>query len=263
MTRIATRAPVFFAGHGNPMNAIEDNRWSAGFAGLAEGLEKPRAMLAISAHWYIEGTLVTSNDPQPTIHDFGGFPPALYDVQYPVAGDVELARRVASLLECRDTDLSDDWGCDHGTWSVLVHMLPEADVPVVQVSIDRQLGAAEHLALGRALAPLRDEGVVLLASGNVVHNLRDAFGRWKSGNDETPSWASEFDEAVASAIERRDHDRLAELLDSELGRRAHPTPDHYLPLLYAVGATEPGDAIRTMVEGFDMGSLSMRCVRWG
>ncbi len=258
-----SRMPVLFVGHGSPMNAIEDNRWSRAFRELARGLPRPRAILAISAHWYVEGTFTTGAEQPETIHDFGGFPDDLYRVQYPAPGDPALAARVVRLVGERRASVSAEWGLDHGTWSVLVHLRPVADVPVVQLSIDGRLEPAEHLAIGRALAPLRDEGVLVLGSGNLVHNLRHAFGALHRGETATPGWASEFDLAIARALERHDADHLVGALASDAGRLSHPTPDHYLPILYAAGASAPGDAVRFPIEGFDMASLSMRSVVFG
>jgi 4,5-DOPA dioxygenase extradiol len=250
--------PVLFVGHGNPMNAVEENRWARAFRGLAGLLPRPRAILAVSAHWYVPGTFATSNAHPETIHDFGGFPEALYRVQYPAPGDPALARRAVELVGAERASLSDGWGLDHGTWTVLVHLRPAADVPVVQLSIDGRLPPREHLAIGRALAPLRDEGVLVLGSGNVTHNLRHAFGAWSSGETATPPWAEAFDAGAARALERHDLDHLARALDGEGGRLAHPSPDHYLPLLYVAGAAEAGEPVRFPIEGFDMSSLSMR-----
>jgi len=255
--------PVVFVGHGNPMNALEDNRWSRGFRALGRELPRPRAILAISAHWYVEGTFATSNARPETIHDFGGFPEALYRIHYPAAGDEGLARRAVELVGEHRAALRSDWGLDHGTWSVLVHLRPAADVPVVQLSVDLQLAPAEHLAIGRALRPLREEGVLLLASGNVVHNLRHAFGAWQRGEQGTPEWAHAFDGEVARGLQQRDSDALVRALGSEEGRLSHPTADHYLPLLYAAGAAEEEGAVRFPIEGFDMASLSMRTVVLG
>jgi 4,5-DOPA dioxygenase extradiol len=255
--------PVLFLGHGSPMNAIEDNGWSRAFRALAPALPSPRAILAVSAHWYVAGTFTTGNARPETIHDFGGFPEALYRARYPAPGDPALARRVVGLLGEKRAQVRDDWGLDHGTWSVLVHLRPTADVPVVQLSIDGRLAPREHLALGQALAPLRDEGVLILASGNVTHNLRHAFSAWNRGDTATPPWAASFDADVAQALEQRDPAFLVGALESEAGRLSHPTPDHYLPLLYAAGAGLPGDAVRFPIQGFDMGSLSMRAVQLG
>jgi len=256
--------PVLFAGHGSPLNALADNRWSRGFAALADLAPRPTAVLAVSAHWYGDGTWLTGEARPRTIHDFSGFPPALSDVVYPAPGRPELAAHVRDLLGSDRADLRTDWGLDHGTWSVLTWTYPEADVPVVQLSLDRRLDVRQHFALGRALAPLRDEGVLILASGNVVHNLRDAFGRMRSGNADTPDWARRFDRAVADALAAHDTERLLALWpDTDDGRLAHPSPDHFLPLVYAAAAADDRDAVRFPVEGFDLGSLSMRCVAWG
>jgi 4,5-DOPA dioxygenase extradiol len=217
----------------------------------------------VSAHWYVDGTFTTADERPRTIHDFGGFPDALFHVQYPAPGDPVLARHVVKLVGERRASADTRWGLDHGTWSVLVHLRPAADVPVVQLSIDGRLTPEEHLAVGRALAPLRDEGVLVLGSGNLVHNLRHAFGAWHRGETQTPQWARDFDLAIARALEAHDEDHLARALDSDAGRLSHPTPDHYLPLLYAVGASTHRDTARFPIDGFDMASLSMRSVVFG
>jgi len=255
------RMPVLFVGHGSPMNAIDDNRWSRGFARLADLLPEPRAILSISAHWYVPGTFLTGEERPRTIHDFGGFPPELYQQQYPAPGSVELARRVARLVG-EGASLRTDWGLDHGSWTVLKHLRPGADVPVVQLSIDARLRGAAHLARGRTLAPLREEGVLILGSGNVTHNLRHAFASWQRGETATPSWAHAFDAEVARAAAEHDGKALAGLAETDAGLTSHPTPDHYFPLLYAAGASDPRDQVKFPLEGFDMGSLSMRSVLW-
>ncbi len=259
----AARMPVLFIGHGNPMNAIEDNRWSRAQKALAAGLPRPRAILAVSAHWFVDGLHTTGAEHPETIHDFGGFPEALYRVQYPAPGDPDLARRVVALLGARRASVTGAWGLDHGTWTVLRHLRPEADVPVVQLSLDASLTPAEHLAVGRALAPLRDEGVLILASGNLTHNLRHAFGAWHRGEADTPAWATAFDAGAARALAERDDAWLLGALESEEGRRAHPTPDHWLPLLYVAGAARPGEPVTSLITGFDMSSLSMRSLQVG
>jgi 4,5-DOPA dioxygenase extradiol len=246
------RTPVIFVGHGSPMNAIEDNPWSRGFAALGALVGKPRAILCVSAHWFVPGTFVTGEDQPRTIHDFGGFPDELYQVRYPAPGSAELAYRVGQLTSATPRG---DWGLDHGTWSVLSHTFPKADVPVVQLSIDYRLAPQEHVDLGRKLAPLRDEGVLILGSGNMTHNLRHAFTR-----RDLPAWAEQFDAAAAEACKLRDAPALANLLTTENGRRSHPTPDHYLPLLYVAGAASNDDQVSFPIHGFDLGSLSMRSV---
>ncbi len=257
------RQPVLFVGHGSPMNALEENQWSRGFRSLAALLPKPKAVLAISAHWFVPGLHLTGEPRPETIHDFGGFPEALYRVQYPAPGSPELAQRVVKLLGDRRASVRTDWGLDHGSWSVLVHLRPAADVPVIQLSLDARLAPAEHLALAKALAPLRDEGVLIMASGNVTHDLRHAFSAWHSGDLATPAWASTFDAEVARAAEQRDAAWLQRALSTPEGQRAHPSPDHYLPVLYAVGAAVASEPVRFPVTGFDLSSLSMRAILYG
>ena len=257
------RMPVLFVGHGSPLNAIEDNRWSRAWRALGSGLPRPAGIVSVSAHWYVPGTFLTGNDRPETIHDFGGFPRQLYEVQYPARGDRALADRIAGLLAARRATVRDDWGLDHGTWSVLRHLRPEADVPVVQLSIDRRLPPADHLAIGRALAPLRDQRLLILASGNLTHNLGDAIRHLDEHDRPTPPWAADFDRDVAAAIEQRDRDFLVGAGNTEAGRMAHPTPDHWLPVLYAAGAADDADPVVFPSQGWDAGSLSMRSVRWG
>lgn len=254
--------PVAFVGHGSPMNAIEDNVWSRAFRDLASRLPRPSAVLAVSAHWYTRGTAVTANERPPTIHDFGGFPEPLYQVQYPAKGDPVLAERVVDLIGSDVASTSLDWGLDHGTWSVLLHVWPTADIPVLQLSIDGRVPASRHVEIGRSLSPLRDEDVLIVGSGNIVHNLGDAFGRMRSGDVTTPAWASDFDGAVVRGLEAHDTAALAKLIESPAGRKAHPTPEHYLPLLYAAGAGGD-DPVSFPITGFDLGSLSMRAVIFG
>ena len=260
---MSARMPVLFVGHGSPMNALEDNRWSRGFRALAGLLPEPKAILAVSAHWFVPGTFLTGNERPETIHDFGGFPEPLFEMQYPAPGDVALARRTALLIGPKRASLRNDWGLDHGTWSVLCHLRPKADLPVVQLSIDVRLAPAEHLALGRALGPLRDEGVLILASGNLTHNLRHAMMAARRNDDSTPDWASQFDGEIARALEEHDGKSLAQAIETDAGRLSHPTPDHFLPVLYAAGASDPSDAVRFPISGFDLGSLSMRSVILG
>ena len=256
---LSSRMPVLFIGHGSPMNIIEDNRFSRGFAALREYLPKPRAILVVSAHWFVNGTYITGNTQPKTIHDFSGFPPALYEIGYPALGHVDLARRVRGLLGEEHATLSTDWGFDHGTWSVLRWMFPAADIPVIQLSIDRRLDVVRHHEIGRSLADLRNEGILILGSGNVTHNLRDAFHRMRTRSTDTPDWAHRFDQTVKDVVSQHDTQRLLSLLsDTEDGRQAHPTPDHFLPLIYAQAAADDRDRVRFPTEGFDLGSISMR-----
>lgn len=262
--RAASRMPVIFVGHGSPMHALAENQWSRGFAELAKGMPRPKAILAISAHWFVDGTWLTDNARPRTIHDFGGFPKAMYEIQYPAPGRPSLARRVRDLLTAHESALRSDWGLDHGTWCVLRWMYPEADVPVIQLSIDRRLTPNHHYAIGRALAELRDDGVLIMGSGNIVHNLRDAFGRMRRGSEETPGWAAAFDRDTAKALEQHDAAALLSMWpDGVNGRMAHPSPDHWFPLIYAQAAADERDSVRFPVTGFDAGSLSMRTVVFG
>jgi len=255
------RMPVIFVGHGSPMNVIEDNRWSRGFARLRTLVPKPRAILAISAHWFVDGICLSADDAPRTIHDFSAFPAPLYEIDYPASGDRDLAERARAFIGGERAELSTDWGLDHGTWSVLRWMYPEADIPVVQLSVHRRLEPRAHLEIGRAIAQLRDDDVLILARGNITHNLRDAFERMRAGSGATPDWAQRFDLAVAQALVQRDTERLLTLWpDSDDGRRCHPTPDHWLPVLYAYGASESDDNAQFPIDGFDLGSLSMRSV---
>lgn len=256
--------PALFFGHGNPMNTLGENEWSRGWAAvgasLAGAAEPPTATLCISAHWYGPGTRVTAMPEPRTIHDFGGFPRELYEIQYPAPGSPSLAARVRDLLAPTPVELDGEWGLDHGTWSVLRHVFPAADVPVVQLSIDETQPASFHHALGARLAPLRDEGVLIVGSGNVVHNLR-AYA-WGAERAEPFDWAARF-EARARDLLRAGHDSL--LVEyGKLGpdaRLAIPTPDHYLPLLYIIALRRPGEIVTFPVEGFDGGSMSMLAVR--
>ncbi|MET0553795.1 MAG: 4,5-DOPA dioxygenase extradiol [Vicinamibacteria bacterium] len=254
--------PALFIGHGNPMNALETNAYTEAWRALGRSLPRPRAVLAVSAHWYLPSTRVTAANAPRTIHDFGGFPRALYEVRYPAPGDPALADRVATLLAPTPVWSDEEWGLDHGTWSVLCHLFPDADVPVVQLSIDETQPAAFHHDLGRRLAPLRDEGVLVLGSGNLVHNLH-AYG-WGRPAMEPFDWARRFETEARALIQRGDDGRLVGY--EEMGRDAHlsaPTPEHFLPLLYVLGLRRPHDVVTFPVEGWDGGSVSMLTVRVG
>jgi 4,5-DOPA dioxygenase extradiol len=257
-----TRLPAVFFGHGNPMNAIATNDYTRGWSAVGASIPKPKAILSISAHWYLPGTHVTAAPHPRTIHDFGGFPRALYDVTYPAPGDAALVTRVQELLAPVPVVPDERWGLDHGTWSVLVHAYPDANVPVVQLGIDETQPPAFHYELGRLLAPLRDEGVLIVGSGNVVHNLHAyAWGRHPA---EQFDWAVRFEALARAALDAHDH---TPLIDYErFGNDALlsvPTPEHYLPLLYVVGSQQPGDTVTYPVEGGDGGSISMLSVRVG
>ena len=261
MGNTANTLPALFIGHGNPMNSLEDNRYTRVWRALGQSLPRPRAILAISAHWYIDATAVTAMAQPETIHDFGGFPQALFDFQYPAPGEPALAARIQSLLSPLTVIADRDWGLDHGTWSILAHLFPQADIPVVQLSIDARQPAAFHYQLGRKLAALRDDGVLILGSGNLVHNLRTV--RW--GKDSPPyPWASRIEQRLKEFIVNGDTASLIDYasLDQE-ALLAIPTPEHYLPLLYVLGTQRPDDSISFPLEGIDLGSIGMLSVSIG
>lgn len=254
--------PAIFFGHGNPMNALMRNSYSEGWSAAAVSIPHPSAVLSISAHWYIPDCAVTAGAVPRTIHDFGGFPRELYEVKYPAPGSPELARRVRELLSPAPIALDDSWGLDHGTWSVLTHVFPNADIPVVQLSINETQPPGFHYDLGSRLAPLREEGILVIGSGNLVHNL-EAYA-W--GTQGTPpfDWAVRFEKRVRELLLNGDDARIVSY--TGLGRDAMlsvPTPDHYLPLLYILGLRRSGDPISFPVQGVDGGSVSMLAVRIG
>src|ERR1035438_7857738 len=254
--------PAIFFGHGNPMNAVSDNIYTAGWRKIGEQTPRPKAILSISAHWFVPGTGVTISTSPKTIHDFGGFPKELYQVQYPAPGDPDLARRVQQLLAPLPVALDDSWGLDHGTWSVLRHAYPLADVPVVQLSIDESRPAAFHFEIGRRLAPLREEGVLIAGSGNLVHNLH-AYA-WGRHMPEPYDWAVRFEREAKDMMRAGEYRPLIDY--EKIGQDAMlsiPTPDHYLPLLYVIATRQQGEAIAFPVEGVDGGSISMLTVQVG
>ncbi|MGH8192951.1 MAG: 4,5-DOPA dioxygenase extradiol [Woeseiaceae bacterium] len=256
------RMPAVFFGHGNPMNAIQTNVWTAGWSEIGSSIPKPKAILCVSAHWYIGETAVTAMDEPRTIHDFGGFPGALYECRYPAQGDRKLAEHIAGLLAPTKVRLDLDWGLDHGTWSVLCHVYPDADVPVVQLSIDENRPAHWHYELAQRLSPLRNQGVLIAGSGNLVHNLH-AYG-WGRHVPEPYEWASRFESLARSLLLLHDHEPLIEY--ETLGRDAAmsiPTPEHYLPLLYVIAQRKDDEEITFPVEGVDGGSVSMLSVQVG
>jgi len=254
--------PSLFFGHGNPMNALATNPYTEAWQRIGRETARPKAILSISAHWFVPGTGVTISTAPRTIHDFGGFPRALYQVQYPAPGDPDLARRVQQLLAPLPVVLDNSWGLDHGTWSVLKHVYPAADVPIVQLSIDETRPAAFHYEIGQRLAPLRAEGVLIVGSGNLVHNI-EAYA-WGAHSPAPYDWAARFETEVRGLLASGDHKPLVNY--ESLGPEAMlsiPTPDHYLPLLYVIGTRQQHDAISFPVEGVDGGSISMLGVRVG
>src|SRR6476469_2858096 len=254
--------PAIFFGHGNPMNAVMNNNYSEGWRRMGKQTPKPKAILSISAHWFVPETGVTITTAPRTIHDFGGFPQELYQVQYPDPGDPELARRVQRLLAPLEVKLDDSWGLDHGTWSVLRHVYPAADVPVVQLSIDETQPSSFHFDIGRKLAPLRDEGILIVGSGNLVHNLHTyAWGRHVP---DPYDWAIRFENEAKEMMLAGEYKPLINY--ETLGPEASlsiPTPDHYLPLLYVIATRQQREAITFPIEGVDGGSISMLSVQIG
>ncbi|HEY1224921.1 MAG TPA: 4,5-DOPA dioxygenase extradiol [Brevundimonas sp.] len=250
------RQPAIFFGHGSPMNAL-GGPFADAWRAVGEAVGKPKGVVMISAHWETEGLGVTAQARPQTIHDFGGFPDELHAMQYPAPGSPELAARVAELTGAIQTQ---DWGLDHGTWSVLAHVWPEADVPVVQLSLNRRLDAQGHFDLAKRLAPLRDEGVVIAGSGDFVHNLRT----WKRAGGEAYPWAVPFNEAVKAALVRGDGAALIDWISlAEDAQLSVPTDEHYLPLLYVAARREPGDDVSFFNDVIEGGSISMTGVRIG
>jgi len=254
--------PAIFFGHGNPMNALQKNVWTESWAQVGQTIPRPKAIVCVSAHWYLPATLITGLDQPRTIHDFGGFPRPLYEVRYPAPGDLALGRRMQQLLAPANAELDSDWGFDHGTWSVLCHVYPNADVPVVQLSIDETQPAQFHYDIGQRLAPLRDEGVLVMGSGNLVHNLH-AYA-WGRHPVEPFDWAVRFEKKARDLMTAGNFQPLVDY--ESLGRDAMlsaPTPDHYLPLIYVLGAAQAGERVTFPAEGVDGGAVSMLSVKIG
>ncbi len=262
ITAVSARMPAIFFGHGNPMNALAQNSYTDAWRKIGEAVPRPRAVLAVSAHWYIPATAVTAMAKPRTIHDFGGFPQALFEFEYPAPGSPELAARVQDLLKPVKVISDLRWGFDHGTWSVLCHVFPGADVPVVQLSMDETQPPAFHFDVAMRLAPLRDEGVLIIGSGNLVHNLHSyAWGRHPA---EPFDWAVRFERQARQALLAGDDAPL--IAYETLGRDALlsiPTPEHYLPLLYVIAQRSEGEPISFPVEGVDGGSISMLSIQIG
>jgi 4,5-DOPA dioxygenase extradiol len=252
------KMPVLFVGHGSPMNAIEDNEFTRAWRALGQEIPRPRAILAISAHWYTADTRVNTDEAPRQIYDMYGFPDKLYRKKYETHGAPEVAEQVRALLP--EARIDNGWGIDHGTWSVLCHMYPDADIPVTQLSIDYNLPAEAHYRVGRSLAPLRESGVLILGSGNVVHDLRRVSWDMEGGFP----WAEDFDEYIHDRVlSDRPDDVVHFERAGRSAREAFPTPDHYYPLLYALGAREPGEGAQAFCKKRVLGSVSMTGYRLG
>ena len=260
----SAKLPVLFVGHGSPMNAIETNSFTESWTKLGEDLPRPSAILSISAHWETQGTQVTVAQKPQTIHDFGGFPKALFDVQYLASGCPELAYEMKSIIDNENISLSGNWGLDHGTWSILNHLYPKADIPVVQLSLDYYKTPRQHFEFAKELASLRRKGVLIMGSGNIVHNLRmiawDKMHEPEYGYD----WAIEANEKVKKIIESGDFESLVDY--KSLGKEmtlAIPSPDHFLPLLYILALKEDNEPMEFFNDRLVMGSLSMLSLKFG
>lgn len=256
--------PVLFVGHGSPMNGIEDNDFSRRWSSIAKEIPTPKAVLVVSAHWFTKGTQITEMEAPPTIHDFGGFPKALYEVQYPAPGNPLLARETAAMIHSAKVELSHDWGLDHGTWTIVRHMYPLANIPVLQLSIDYTKDAQYHYDLAKEIYALRKKGVLIIGSGNMVHNLRmvawDKLAEPEYGYD----WAIQMNDSFKKMISEGSHDKLIHY--QTLGKEAMlaiPTPEHYLPLIYTLGLKGKEDAVSFFNDKAVGGSLTMTSVRLG
>ncbi|PCJ64875.1 MAG: 4,5-DOPA dioxygenase extradiol [Bacteroidetes bacterium] len=256
------KMPVLFIGHGSPMNAIEENEFVAGFRKIGEEITKPNAILCISAHWETKGTFVTSMQNPPTIHDFGGFPQELFDVQYPAPGNPELAKETKNLITKTEVGLDDKWGLDHGAWSVIKHLYPNADIPVIQMSIDYTQPARYHYELAKEISSLRQKGVLIIGSGNMVHNLR--MVAWNKLNEEFAfDWATEANEKMKRHILSGDFQPLIDFKSQgKAFNLAIPTPEHYLPLLYTLALKEENEEVTLFNDKPVGGSLTMTSVKF-
>lgn len=263
LAETALKMPVLFVGHGSPMNAIEENEFTLYWKKLAAEIEKPKAVLCISAHWLTRGTFVTAMNHPKTIHDFGGFPQALFDVNYPAPGNPELAEETAKLITSTSVGLDHEWGLDHGTWSIVKNMYPNAEIPVLQLSIDYSQPAQYHYDLAKQLSALRKKGVLIIGSGNMVHNL--GMVAWDKLNESFGfDWAIEMNSIFKKKIEENDHTALIQYEKlSSAAKLAVPTPDHYYPLLYTLGLKEEKDSISFFNDKPVAGSLTMTSVKFG
>lgn len=253
--------PVLFIGHGSPMNALENNQFTSKWREVASSFDAPKAILAISAHWYINELALSSGEQNQTIHDFYGFPESLHKFNYPALGSPELASRIKEIFvatgELPEVFLNQEWGLDHGVWSILCHMYPEANIPVIQLSIMRDKTTSWHYELARKLCKLREEGVLILASGNIVHNLR--LLDWHNVRNTYP-WAKKFDESISDMLIKKNHAAIINYDKLTDARLAVPSEDHFIPLLYAIGAANESDEVTLFNQAIIYGSLSMTSV---
>lgn len=253
MNASAGKMPVLFIGHGSPMNAIEANQFTEGWEKIASEIPRPKAILSISAHWYTDGTRITDSDQPRTVYDMYGFPHELYEVAYPAEGSPETARLTKGLIQ-KEVKIDNSWGCDHGTWSVLCRMYPKADIPVLQLSVDRFADAEAHFELGREIRALREKEVLIFGSGNVVHNLSRISWDMQGGYP----WAGEFDNYVKEKISQRKYGDVIHYQSAgQAAKLAFTAPDHYAPLLYVLGASSEDDRLTVFNDSCTMGSLSM------
>jgi 4,5-DOPA dioxygenase extradiol len=252
------RTPLLFMGHGTPTNALEVNDFTKGWKRIAKKIPRPRAIVCISAHWLREGTAVLHVKKPKTIHDFSGFPPELYQQKYPAPGSLDLAEKIQKKVRSTTVSLDKEWGLDHGTWSVLKHMYPNANVPVIQLSLDYQLTPEKIYALGKELSFLREEKILLIGSGNLVHNLMRM-----NLVSKPHAWAKEFDEFVKTNLDNRDDKKIIHYENHPTALLAHPTNDHFLPLLYILGAASKDEKPFFFNEKIVYGSISMRCAAFG
>jgi len=261
---LTPQMPVLFLGHGNPMNAIEENEFVHGFQNISKTLPTPNAILCISAHWYIKGTKVTAMEMPRTIYDFGGFPDALYQVKYPAKGSPELASEVQQLIPSTPVGLDDEWGLDHGAWTVIKHLYPQANIPVIEMSIDRTKPAAYHYELAQQISSLRNKGVLIIGSGNIVHNLRMVDFKNAHIDNYGFDWAQEVRSQVNHYLEQGDHQSLINYHKSgKAWQYAIPTSDHYLPLIYAIGLQNKNEVVQIFNDKMLAGSLSMTSIKIG
>jgi 4,5-DOPA dioxygenase extradiol len=253
------KMPVVFVGHGSPMNAIEDNNYTRGWRKMAERIPKPKVILSVSAHWYTNGTRIMNEENPRTVYDMYGFPKELYEITYNTPGSPEIAKMAKTLIS-KETKYDNSWGIDHGTWSVLVHMYPDRDIPVFQISIDAYAPPVVHYKIGKELNALREQGVLLFGTGNIVHNLR--LVDWHQENKGF-DWAYEFDEYIYKSIMNGNNENVLNYNDlGKIAKLAVPTPDHFYPLLYILGATEKGDTVSVYNKSCELVSLTMTSYLW-